>query len=136
MMAEIVRTCWALLGDHVEQVPAQAGAKTARDALKAQMTAFVQYAMERPSRNQLLFAGSFDLEHDIDGPLRPTFRPVRESIEAIAAGGGKVPVEDPFIAALLVVSLAHGASRLPILRRDGPETSRPMSRPSYLKRST
>ena len=43
-----------------------------------------------------------------DGPLRPAFRPVRKTIAAIAASGGKIPAQDPFTAALLIVSLAHG----------------------------
>ncbi len=108
MMAEIVRVCWAQMGEHVVRAARDCAEDKPLDALKAKMSAFVQYAMERPSRYQLLFARSYDPEHDIDGPLRPAFRPVRKTIAAIAASGGKIPAQDPFTAALLIVSLAHG----------------------------
>ncbi len=105
MMTEIVRACWSELGEKL----IDAAEPTAPFAsLKAQMRAFVRYAMERPSRYQLLFALSSDPEHDLEGPVRPAFRPVRHSIEAIAVQGGKVPTGDPFSAALMVISLAHG----------------------------
>ena len=108
MMAEIARTCWAQMGEHVVRAARDCAEDKPLDALKAKMSAYVQYAMERPSRYQLLFARSYDPEHNIDGPLRPAFRPVRKKIEAIAASGGKVPGQDPFAAALLIISLAHG----------------------------
>lgn len=108
MMAEIVRTCWVQMGEHVVKAPLQSEADTPRDALKAMMSAFVRYAMERPSRYRLLFARSYDPEHDIDGPLRPAFRPVRKAIEAIAAAGMKLPARDAFNSALALISLAHG----------------------------
>ena len=108
MMAEIVRQCWSQLGERLVEAAANAGEDAPYDVLKAKMRAFVRYAMERPSRYQLLFALSSDPEHDLDGPVRPAFRPLRESIKAIAASGGKVPTGDPFSAALLIISLAHG----------------------------
>jgi len=107
MMAEIVRVCWAQMGEHLIEA-SQTSADAGIDALRTMMSAFVQFAMERPLRYQLLFARSYFPEQDIDGPLRPAFRPVREAIEAIAAGGGTVPAGDPFTAALMVISLAHG----------------------------
>ena len=108
MMAEIVRVCWAQMGEHVVRADRDCAEDKPLDALKAKMSAYVLYAMERPSRYQLLFARSYDPEHNIDGPLRPAFRPIRKTIEAIAASGGKVPAQDPFAAALLIISLAHG----------------------------
>jgi AcrR family transcriptional regulator len=108
MMAEIVRVCWAQMGERLVHASASAGDARPLDVLKAQMRAFVYYAMERPSRYQLLFATSYDPQNDIDGPLKPAFRPVRETIEAIAARGGAMPAADAFTAALIVISLAHG----------------------------
>jgi AcrR family transcriptional regulator len=121
MMAEIVRVCWAQMGAHLIKASEAIPASEPLDSLKAKMSAFVLYAMERPSRYHLLFARSYDPEHDIDGPLRPAFRPVRETIEEIAATGGKVPAEDPFTAALLIISIAHGRIALAHLapRRPG-----------------
>jgi AcrR family transcriptional regulator len=108
MMAEIARVCWAQMGENVVTAAQDCAEDKALDALKAKMSAYVRYAMERPSRYQLLFARSYDPEHNIDGPLRPAFRPVRKTIEAIAVSGGKVPAQDSFTAALLIISLAHG----------------------------
>lgn len=108
MIAEIVRQCWSQMGERMGEAATRAGQASPLEALRAKMCAFVQYAMERPSRYQLLFALSSDPEHDLDGPVRPAFRPLRESIEAIAAGGGKVPTGDAFSAALMLISLAHG----------------------------
>jgi AcrR family transcriptional regulator len=108
MMAEIVQICWSQMGEHVVRAPANSEAETPLDALKAMMSAYVRYAMERPSRYRLLFARSYDPEKDIDGPLRPAFRPVRKTIEAVAGAGGKLPAGDALTSALLLVSLAHG----------------------------
>ena len=108
MMAEIVRTCWAQMGEHLVGAADGASLVEPLDRLKALLSAYVRYAMERPSRYQLLFALSSDPETDLDGPLRPAFRPIRKTIEAIADAGGKVPAGDVFNSALLIISLAHG----------------------------
>jgi len=121
MMAEIVRTCWSQMGEHLVQAAANAASDKPSEILKAQMSAYVRYAMERPSRYQLLFALSIEPENDLDGPLRPAFRPVRKTIEAIAAAGGKLPARDAFTSALMLISLAHGRIALAHLapRRPG-----------------
>ena len=108
MMAEIVRECWSQMGERLVEAAANAGQDAPFDGLKAMMSAFVRYALERPSRYQLLFALSSDPEHDLEGPVRPAFRPISDSVEAIAVGGGKVPTGDSFAAALMLISLAHG----------------------------
>ena len=108
MMAEIVRVCWFQMGDRLVGASADTAASRPLDALKAQMRAYVRYAMERPSRYQLLFSRSYDPEHDIASPLRPAFRPVREMIEQVAAAGGKLPTGDAVSSALMMISLAHG----------------------------
>ena len=121
MMTEIVRECWSQMGERLVDAAKASDQIAPFDALKVKMSAFVQYAMERPSRYQLLFAPSFDPEHDIEGPLRPAYRPVLESIETIAAGGGRLPAGDPVSTALLAISLAHGRIALAHLapRRPG-----------------
>jgi hypothetical protein len=85
------------------------------------MSAYVRYAMERPSRYQLLFALSYEPDNNLDGPLRPAFRPVRQTIEALAEAGGKLPARDAFTSALMLISLAHGRIALAHLapRRPG-----------------
>ncbi len=108
MMAEIVRECWSQMGNRLTGAALGCESATPLDVLKAKMSAFVHYAMERPSRYQLLFALSYGDGSDLDGPLRPAYRPVLESIEAIAAGGEKLPAGDAISTALLTLSLAHG----------------------------
>lgn len=121
MMTEIARECWSQMGDRLVGVTKDRGEVAPFDALQARMSAFVRYAMDRPSRYQLLFAPSYDPEHDLDGPLRPAYRPVLESIEAIAAEGDRLPAGDPVSTALLTISLAHGRIALAHLapRRPG-----------------
>ena len=108
LLKEIVHECWRQMADAMRQSLANGGQRSLFDTLVASAQAYVRYAMERPSRYRLLFARSYDPVHDIDGPLRPAFRPVRKTIEAIAAAGGKLPAGDAFTSALLLVSLAHG----------------------------
>jgi AcrR family transcriptional regulator len=108
MMAEFIRVCWSQMGEHLNAATKDLEPAEPLDALKAKMAAFVRYAMDRPSRYQLLFAPSYRPEHDLDGPLRPAFRQVRESVEAIAASGAKLPARDAFTSALMLISLAHG----------------------------
>lgn len=74
------------------------------------MVAFVEYAMDRPSRYQLLFAMQpIEPEADMmDGYLRPAYRQVIETLEEHVAAGGYLPAKDLMSAALLVISLTHG----------------------------
>jgi len=109
MMREIVRECWVQMGEEMVRAGNSSRSKTALGVLKAQMRAFVRYAMERSSRYQLLFAISLKpSELDLDGPLRPAYRPVIESIERLQKEVGKLPAKDATSAALLILSLAHG----------------------------
>ena len=108
MMTEIIRECWSQMADCLMTATHEAGPLPPFDVLRVKMGAFVRYAMERPSRYQLLFATSFEPEQPVDSPLRPAFVLVRESMEAIAAGGGKLPTSDPVSSALLTISLVHG----------------------------
>lgn len=121
MMTEIARECWLLMASEIAKAAQDASAPTPLDELKVKMSAFVHYAMERPSRYQLLFDFSGGFEGDHDGPIRPAYRAVLESIEAIADSGQELPGRDPVSAALLVISLAHGRIALAHLapRRPG-----------------
>lgn len=109
MMRAIVRECWLQMGEAMVRAGNSSRSKTALGILKTQMRAFVRYAMERSSRYQLLFAIALKpSELDLDGPLRPAYRPVIESIERLQKEIGKLPAKDATSAALLVLSLAHG----------------------------
>jgi AcrR family transcriptional regulator len=111
MLAEIVRECWGQLGaamsDHAADIPPD----RPFERLKAEMAAYVRYAMERPSRYQLLYAlQPVETERfpDMPGLLQPAYRTVLACIEALAAEGAAMPARDPMTAAILTLSLAHG----------------------------
>ena len=108
MMTEIVSVCWAQMGDRMAQAAVAAGSAGPMAVLEAQLSAYVQYAMERPSRYQLLFALSSGVEHDLEGPLRPAYRLVLESIEAALARGVSLPTADSASATVLALSMVHG----------------------------
>ena len=108
LFAEIVRECWAQMGAELAKSAEEAQADAPLAGLKLAMSAYVRYAFERPSRYQLLFALTADGGEEFDGLLRPAYRTVIETIERIAAAGGKLPAGDAVATALLVLSLAHG----------------------------
>jgi AcrR family transcriptional regulator len=112
MTTEIVRECWVQMAQEMEEAANSADqARGGFEELKAKMGAFVRYAMERPSRYQLLFAlYPIDTAETLELPalLQPAFRSVRGSIEKIAAGGGRLPAKNTMSATLLALSLAHG----------------------------
>lgn len=124
MMTEIVRECWQQVGEEMGEAAATSPAADAPTRLKRQFSAFVDYAMGRPSRYQLLFAlhpiGAKE-EDEMQGHLRPAYRQVLQSIEAFIAEGGRLPSDDKASSTLLLISLAHGRIALAHLapRRPG-----------------
>jgi hypothetical protein len=116
-MLEIGLECWALLADEMNKATSIASRASPFDVLKAKMSAYVYYAMERPSRYQLLFDTSGGFEHVLEGPIRPAYRTVLESIEAVKAQGKPFPADDAPTTALLVISIAHGRIALAHLAR-------------------
>jgi len=111
MMAEIVRECWRQLGEEMSARAQESAGPSAFDTLKAQMSAYVRYAMERRSRYQLLFAlQPLDMAawRELPGPIRPAYRNVLESLERMAAEGFVLPMQDLLPSSLLVLSIAHG----------------------------
>jgi AcrR family transcriptional regulator len=120
MLMEIGRECWALLAEEMTRASVSVSHADPLDGLKAKMSAYVYYAMERPSRYQLLFDFAGGFEHDLDGPIRPAYRAVLGSIEAIAESGKCLPGNDPVAATLLVISIAHGRIALAHLARQRP----------------
>ena len=110
LMAEIVRDCWSQLGG--EMSAAAGGCDGGAFAtLKMQMGAYVRYAMERPSRYQLLFALQplkIEALRDLPGLVQPAYRNVFDSIERFAGEGHALPTADAIDATLLTLALAHG----------------------------
>ncbi len=111
LMTEIVRDCWRQLGSEMSQAAAVCADSDPYETLKAQMAAYVRYAMERPSRYQLLFAlPPLDVEvlRDLPGPVQPAYRNVLESLERYVATGKALPWGDLADMTIFILSLAHG----------------------------
>lgn len=111
MISEIGRECWRQLGEAMSASTAQLPQPKAREELAAKMTAYVRYAMERPSRYQLLFApehATSEWSEDAPGLLQPAYRSVMVSVERLASEGGVLLAKDTVSATLVILSLAHG----------------------------
>jgi AcrR family transcriptional regulator len=110
MMADVVRECWHQLGATMGDAADLGATNAAAVRLQAQMSAYVRYAMERPSRYQLLFAPPIDTARfpDLPGLLQPPYRQVHDTIASLLAAGAKLPFSDPGQAAILIISIAHG----------------------------
>ncbi len=109
LISEIVRECWRQLA--VEMGDDVVAGGDAHSTIKGQLCAYVRYAMERPSRYQLLFAlQPIDANepHDLPGFVQPAFRKVRNTLRVLRDSGAPMPGDDSFSAALLVLSLVHG----------------------------
>jgi AcrR family transcriptional regulator len=107
-MKAVVWACWAQVGVEMADAADAVKGRPPLDRLEAQLGAYVRYAMQRPSRYQLLFALQLGADVDLDGPLRPAYRPVFETIEAHVADGGRLPTLDPESAAVFTLSFVHG----------------------------
>ncbi len=111
MIAEVGRECWRQLGAAISASTADLVSPRVREELCAKMTAYVRYAMERPSRYQLLFApehAASEQAEDSPGLLQPAYRSVIASVERLAAEGATLPAKDAVSATLVILSLAHG----------------------------
>ena len=127
LMTAIVRDCWRQLGDEMARAAAAAQAPEPVETLKAQMSAYVRYAMERPSRYQLLFAlPQLELEvlRGLPGTVQPAYRNVTETLERYVATGKPLPWGDTIDVAMFILSLAHGrialAQTAPHIRGNAP----------------
>ena len=111
MTTEIVRECWLQVAQEMDRALGADQTKNGFEQLQAKMGGFVRYAMERPSRYQLLFALypiDTDETRELPALVRPAFRSVTQSLEQIIQEGGSLPVKDLRSATLLILSLAHG----------------------------
>jgi AcrR family transcriptional regulator len=110
MIAEIVRHCWCQVGDAMSAA-ADTSEGDAFATLRARVGAYVRYAMDRPSRYQLLFALQpleTEILRDLPGLVQPAYRNILDSIEALRREGRAMPARTTIDATLLVLSLAHG----------------------------
>lgn len=110
MIAEIVRHCWCQVGDAMSEA-ADACDGDAFATLRARVGAYVHYAMERPSRYQLLFALQpleTEILRDLPGLVQPAYRNILDSVEDFQREGHALPMRNSIDATLLILSLAHG----------------------------
>lgn len=110
-MVEIVRDCWRQLGSEMSEAASQCQDEDAFKILKAQLSAYVRYAMDRPSRYQLLFALpplEVEVLRDLPGMVQPAYRNVMESLERYVAAGKPPPTDDLADMTILILSLTHG----------------------------
>ncbi|MFC4595814.1 TetR/AcrR family transcriptional regulator [Sphingobium tyrosinilyticum] len=111
MLEFVARECWQQLADAMGLAEDQcAESATSLKRLKAQLAGFVSYAMERPSRYQLLFGFLVDTGAlpDEPGLLQPVYRSVLRGVRAIGDDGMPFAADDPITATLQIISLAHG----------------------------
>lgn len=108
MIKEIMRECWQQLASEMSAASHQVPELPPLARLHVQMNAYIQYAMLRPSRYQLLFAPNAKLEGEQDGPMRPASRATRELIEEHQAAGGRIPGVDAISATVFTLSFVHG----------------------------
>ncbi len=111
MISEVGRECWRQLGEVMAHSTQALEQPKALNELKSKMAAYVGYAMERPSRYQLLFAPEHaisEASETMTGLVQPAYRSVFASIKHFAAEGGILPGKDEVSATLVVLSLAHG----------------------------
>lgn len=108
MLKEVMSECWRQVADAMLAENSLSGNGRALEILKAQMCAYVRYAMERPSRYQLLFALPLGWQAEFEGPLRPAYRAVLETILQLQKQGGRLPTADAVSSAILTISCVHG----------------------------
>lgn len=110
VMRQVVLECWEQLGQAMSRAKAETPDGSDLDTLKARMAAYVRYAMERPSRYQLLFAmrPMSGEESDLQIYAQPAYYAIIGTIETFVDRGGIIPADDAFSAAILTLSIAHG----------------------------
>jgi AcrR family transcriptional regulator len=108
LMTTVAIECWAQIGAEMAASASACDMLPASALLQELMGTYVQYAMRRPSRYQLLFALSEGWETVLEGPIRPVYRAVLAAVTKHVETGGRLPARDPVSATLLTISLAHG----------------------------
>ncbi len=123
LMVEIVHECWRHLADEMARAARGADGAGAFASLRAQIGAYVHYAMDRPSRYRLLFAiyplGPETTRY-LPRPAEPVYLKVLEVMDRMQAEGHVLPTEDPHSATLLAISLTHGRIALAQTTPDRP----------------
>lgn len=111
LTTEVVRECWRQMGEAMSKAVDDGRAKSAFDELVAKMNAYVRYAMETPSRYQLLFALQpivTEEPRDVPALIYPAFASVMSSMQRIEEEAGNLPMADAMSSAIMILSLAHG----------------------------
>lgn len=128
LIAEIARECWQQLADEMAEASQSTAPGDPIGRIEAELGAYVRYAMERPSRYQMLFAlpvANAREPSDLPALVQPAFRMVRDSLRALRDSGGAIPGSTSFEATMLLTSLVHGRIALASLapEREGNSTA-------------
>lgn len=110
MMLAIVRECWRQVADDMAFAVSTGRQEDPFCELQAQMDAYVRFAMERPSRYQLLFGAqpmASENYPESPGLLQPAFRHVLSCLERMSSQHPGAP-RDARADALLTLAIAHG----------------------------
>lgn len=120
MIKDVVHECWHQVSTAMVSSVADIPEENALDRLQAQACAYVRYAMLTPSRYQLLFAPPIGRPVEVDSPVRPASRVLRETIERHEANGGKLPAPSAMDSTTFTLSLVHGRIALAHLAPERP----------------
>jgi AcrR family transcriptional regulator len=111
MTAAVIRASWDQLAGDLATAARGTRTKGPLAQLKAQLRAYVRYAMGRPSRYQLLFAlpPTTDIPAALRSrPVEPAYLEIVRTIQECQRAGCTVGTRDAEAAALLVLCVAHG----------------------------
>jgi AcrR family transcriptional regulator len=109
--AAVIRATWDQLAEDLARAARAARTRGPIAQLKAQLRAYVRYAMGRPSRYQLLFAmsPSGDIPKALRSrPVEPAFLEIVRTIRECQRVGYTVGLADAEAAGLLVLCVVHG----------------------------
>jgi AcrR family transcriptional regulator len=108
---EVIRLCWQQLAEEMARASRRARTQGAMARLRAQVRAYVKYAMESPARYQLLFAlrpeGIADSGHQIR-PAEPAYLGILRDVEGLRDEGYRFPGLGVHDSTLALLSLMHG----------------------------
>lgn len=124
---EVVRLCWQQVADEMNRASLRARSKPALERIRAQVRAYLRYAMKSPARYQLLFG----LRPELAGPDAVRLRPAEPAtvgllrdVEALHAEGMRLPDGlNPVETTVMLLSVIHGRVALAHTAPDRPWNS-------------
>ena len=126
LMHEVVRLCWQQVADDMARASRRASAKPAFERVRAQLRAYLRYAMKSPARYQVLFG----LHPELEGPEKVRIRPAEpatlellQDVEAMYGEGRGLAGLGALEVTVMLLSLVHGRVALAHTAPDRPWNS-------------